>query len=756
MQDVRGTVRGRDGLGRGYLGLCALVIALFGLVFAAVLLTGWAGGLSVEAVSNIAQFAGPLLALGLCFGGSRAQADTGASGMARRQRWAARLLGLGTCSWVLGQICWTYYELVVHRAAPTPSWADAGFLGAYPLLLAGFLLLPRHALLFASRLRVVVDSLLVVVVAAIFSWYFLVGPALFQGDAPLAAKLISAAYPFGDLLLFSALLMLVIRRTNMVAAPAPQLLAAALLIVIVVDSIYSYQIGRGTYSTGTILDLGWPVEFMLVALAAGIIRAATGRSGIADSPKPPAAPGARSWRLCLPYLPLPAVAALLLHIWGTVGADELEWGVNIGAGLLLLLILLRQVIALSENTGLYRRLQATHGELTASHMALTAANGRLEALATIDPLTGLPNHRAMVAALDHELERAHHNRQPCALLFLDIDHFKALNDGYGHPAGDTVLAGFGAIVGGCLRAIDTVGRWGGEEFVVVLPQRNRAAGTAVANQVRAAVAAWPFPIGGGTQLTCSIGIAAYPQDAEERDGLIAAADRAMYAAKHLGRNQVRAADDLAVGALLDAGALSDSREEAALVGTVEALVGLVAARDHYTALHTGEVGGLAVRVALALGCAPTEVRMIGLAGRLHDVGKVAIPDAVLQKPGRLSPEEWAMMQTHPVVGANIVGRVPVLRGLAPIIRGHHERWDGAGYPDQIAGAAIPLGARILAIVDAYSAITTDRPYRAARDADWALGELRRCAGSQFDPVVVEALVRVLDVATARAADAVAG
>ncbi len=282
----------------GRLGLGALFIAVFNLSFALVLLIGRGSGLPVEAISNIAQFAGPLLVLALCFGG-RLRAGVGA-GQVSRQIWAARLLGLGAASFSLGQMCWTYYELVAHRAAPTPSWADAGFIGVYPLLLAGFLLLPRQALLLTSRLRVVFDSLLMVVVAATFSWYFLVGPTLFQGNAPLAAKLITAAYPFGDLLLFSALLMLVVRRTNMIAAPAPQLLATALLIVIVVDSVFSYQIGHGTYATGTLLDLGWPVEFMLVGLAAGAIRAATGRADSADGHKPQAETVPRPWRLLIP------------------------------------------------------------------------------------------------------------------------------------------------------------------------------------------------------------------------------------------------------------------------------------------------------------------------------------------------------------------------------------------------------------------------------------------------------------------------
>jgi HD-GYP domain-containing protein (c-di-GMP phosphodiesterase class II) len=260
----------------------------------------------------------------------------------------------------------------------------------------------------------------------------------------------------------------------------------------------------------------------------------------------------------------------------------------------------------------------------------------------------------------------------------------------------------------------------------------------------------PFAIGGGMRLTCSIGVAAYTQDAEERDGLIVAADQAMYAAKHLGRNQARAADDPAVGALVVGEQLGNPREEAALTGTVEALAGLVAARDHYTGQHITEVGALAVRLALALDCIAAEARMVGLAGRLHDIGKVAIPDTILLKPGRLSPQEWALMKTHPVVGADIVSRIPALRGLAPAIRSHHERWDGHGYPDGLAREMIPLGARILAVADAYSAITTDRPYQPARDADWALAEMQRCSGVQFDPAVVEALARVL-ATTARTA-----
>jgi diguanylate cyclase (GGDEF)-like protein len=382
-------------------------------------------------------------------------------------------------------------------------------------------------------------------------------------------------------------------------------------------------------------------------------------------------------------------------------------------------------------------------ELRAHNAALVTANTRLEALATTDPLTGLPNHRALVAALDHEVGRAHRYGRPCAVLFLDLDHFKALNDAYGHTAGDTALRELAGVVRSTLRGVDLLGRWGGEEFVALLPETDAAGALDAAERVRAAVAACTLTVGGGTHLTCSLGIAAYPHNAEDRDSLVAAADQAMYVAKCLGRNQVRAASDPAVAALQTAQRTGDSREETALAGTVEALAMLVAVRDCYTGQHTQEVARLAVRLALALGLNPAEARMVGLAGRLHDLGKVAVPDAVLQKRGHLTAEEWALVHRHPGVGADVVSRVPALRALAPLIRAHHERWDGRGYPEGLAGEAIPLGGRIVGVANAYAAMMSDRPYRRAAGAAWALEEVRRAAGTRFDPTVVAALERVL-------------
>ena len=394
-----------------------------------------------------------------------------------------------------------------------------------------------------------------------------------------------------------------------------------------------------------------------------------------------------------------------------------------------------------ELLNIQAELEAQNEELLSAHLSLAESNSRLEALATTDPLTGLLNHRSMVDALDAELAHAAHLELPCAVLFLDIDHFKALNDTLGHVAGDAALQEFAAIARECLPG-QIVGRWGGEEFLALLPETTREQALAAAETVRQTVAARTLAVAGGLRLTCSVGVASYPADGPERDTLLQAADAAMYAAKRLGRNQVRRADDPAVKAL-QGDETSASREEEALAGTVEALAALVSARDRYSQRQTEEMGLMSVLLAQALGLSGREARQIGVAGRLHDIGKVAVPDTLLHKTGMLEEGEMDYLRRHPVVGAEVFSHVPGLRPLAPLIRAHQERWDGTGYPDGLRGDAIPLGARILAVADAYAAITSDRPYQPARNAAQAWLEIERQSGTQFDPAVVQALGEVL-------------
>ena len=614
------------------------------------------------------------------------------------------------------------------------------------------------------RVRILLDGLMIMTAIFTFSWYFILGPMLLEGGETALGKIVGTAYPFSDLLLIFCLLLLAFRSNGVAVRTAIRILAAALTVIIITDSLYGYQTVHGTFTVGSWLEIGWLVGYMLLGLAAQAMRPAHrpqeacpegALAEAGDAHKTSGGiPSLR--RSLLPYAFVPAVGLLVLGIQHIgIEDDGLEVGVYIGGAILIGLLLVRQIFALWEiitsakyTQQLHAELVTTHQELQENNAALSQANARLESLATTDPLTGLPNHRTLIAAIDQELKRSQRTYRPCALLFLDLDHFKAINDGYGHPVGDAVLCEFAATTRAYLRDIDTPGRWGGEEFMAILPETDTEGALAAAERLRAGIAGHSFSAGGGMRLTCSVGVATYPFDSEERGGLVAAADRAMYGAKKLGRNQVRKADDPAILALETD--QPGSREDDTLVGTIEALTALVEARDHYTGEHTSRVSALATRLALALGLDASEAYMIGLVGRLHDIGKVAVPDVVLLKPSRLTEEEQLLIRKHPVVGGDVVSRVPSLRMIAPSIRAHHEQWDGSGYPDGLAGERIPLGARIVATADAYEAMTTDRPYQPARERAWALAELRRCAGTQFDPSVVEVLERVIKAETIRA------
>ncbi len=390
-----------------------------------------------------------------------------------------------------------------------------------------------------------------------------------------------------------------------------------------------------------------------------------------------------------------------------------------------------------------RSINRLYQEIEEQNAKLAENNTRLLTLSTTDPLTELPNHRALLSTLKQELERAQRYSRPCSLLFLDLDHFKAFNDGYGHAAGDTVLRDFAGTLSTTIRSMDTVGRWGGEEFIVILPEASAEEALEIAERIRKAVSFHSFEINGGLHLTCSIGAACYPEHTCELDELISAADQAMYGAKHLGRNQVRLVSDPAVSVLLNREATEGGREETALRGTVEALVELVERRDHSLGHHSQQVSELARQLARAAGLSQEEAQGVALAGLLHDIGKVAISDAILQKPGPLTEEEKEQMRKHSIVGAEVLNHIPSLRPLVPVIRTHHEWWNGRGYPDQLKAEEIPLAARLIAVVDAYTVMITEQVYQHACSSTEALDELRKCAGTQFDPMAVEALCNLL-------------
>lgn len=358
--------------------------------------------------------------------------------------------------------------------------------------------------------------------------------------------------------------------------------------------------------------------------------------------------------------------------------------------------------------------------------------------ALTDALTGVYNRRFLEARLAEELRRASSLGYPTSLLFLDIDRFKWVNDTFGHDVGDQLLCDVARVLAAQLRGVDVVARFGGDEFVVILPESDRAGAILVATRLQEALAGSALKgLPEGCSITVTIGAATSPEDGTRPSELMVSADSAMLRGKRAGRNRIEIFGSASVPVVPE----PPRREETAVLRT---LIAALEVRDHATAQHSREVAALSARIARHMGCDPERVRECGQAGLLHDVGKLHTPLEILLKPGPLDEVERTIMNLHAEIGAELVQALAPVRHLAPAIRASQEFFDGKGYPDGIAGEVIPVAARVVAVADAFHAMRNDRPYRAALPEDVAVAELRRCAGSQFDPAVVTALLELIE------------
>jgi diguanylate cyclase (GGDEF)-like protein/putative nucleotidyltransferase with HDIG domain len=351
-------------------------------------------------------------------------------------------------------------------------------------------------------------------------------------------------------------------------------------------------------------------------------------------------------------------------------------------------------------------------------------------LALTDPLTGLGNHRHFHERLQGDLDKAQAEGFPLTLCLLDIDNFKQINDRFGHPIGDRVLAE----IAGRLRQGGEAFRLGGDEFALLLPRRDEHEGFSIAKAVIERVSAAICEHGG--KVSMSAGIATYPQHGVERSELVRVADSALYLAKEHGKNRVRVYRPHLVE-LSELRRLAEGPDRAARLRAAASLAHAVDARDAYTGSHSYMVGELAARVARRMGLEGEEVELTRLAGSLHDLGKLAIPEEILRKPGPLNEAERLVLERHPQIGYRMLDSLGV-EPVATWVLHHHERWDGGGYPERLGEGEIPLGSRILFVADAYDAMTTERVYRSKLSHERAIAELERCAGTQFDPNVVAA------------------
>ncbi|MBY0357109.1 MAG: diguanylate cyclase [Candidatus Obscuribacterales bacterium] len=433
----------------------------------------------------------------------------------------------------------------------------------------------------------------------------------------------------------------------------------------------------------------------------------------------------------------------------------------------------------------------------ADQLATALTNSRLykrvERQATIDGLTGLFNHRTGQEKLSEQLRVAERYKRNLCVVMMDVDHFKSINDNHGHPVGDTVLRSVAHVIRRDCRDVDIPIRYGGEEFLLVLPEVNLEGASVVAERLRKTLSREIiYHDSVKLNVTASIGIACFPDDADNQQQLLELADKALYMSKRMGRNQVHSAAELnfseyrknaalppADQAVINqdtvASDLSASQPEISapspdpvvrgvvseslkapetpvednsplvpeVVDTVRKMAGALYAKSEYNKVHHLETARFAEMVAKVLNLSQKQVEQIRVASLLHDVGLLHVPDDILNKSEQITAEELKVLMQHPTLGAEMLRSIPALHEICDILESHHECWDGTGYPRGLRGEEIPIAARIVSIVDAYHAMISDRPYRQAMAPEKAKSVLKESSGSQFDPYFVDIFLTVL-------------
>jgi two-component system, cell cycle response regulator len=548
----------------------------------------------------------------------------------------------------------------------------------YPLACAGMALLAS-----AGRERVAarmwVDGLLAALTVAALIVALAFDPIVeaTHGDASQLA--INLSYPIGDVVLIGFVL---IAFATQAWRPGRgwALFGFGIALSAVADTLYVYQDAVGSYRDGSFVDALWPAAVLCCGWAAW-------------QPWRAARVGSAYGRQTFVFPSAFAVIAL-----GLLAYDHFV-PISDAAALLataaLVVAIGRAAITFRDNTTL---LYATRAE------ALT------------DGLTGLPNRRRLMQDLARALgtdergeQRLHQHRvQPATFAFFDLDGFKGYNDTFGHAAGDMLLDRLARRLAAAVEGHGRAYRLGGDEFCVLLDGRLELTDPRMVVCSRALEEQ-----GEGFRVGASRGAVTLPDEADNPTHALQLADQRMYANKRDTR--------------------TSSRRQ-----TRDVLLQVLREREPELHHHLAGVAALAVAVGRRLALSAEQLDEVTRAAELHDVGKIAIPDEILHKPAALDADEWQLMRQHTIIGDRILGAAPAMRPVAEIVRASHERWDGDGYPDGLAGEEIPLGARIVSVCDAFHAMTTPRAYQATLERDAALAELRRCAGTQFDPAVVEA------------------
>ncbi len=360
---------------------------------------------------------------------------------------------------------------------------------------------------------------------------------------------------------------------------------------------------------------------------------------------------------------------------------------------------------------------------------------KLQRLAITDELTDIYNQRQFRILLDREITNANANNSSLGLIMMDIDNFNMYNDLYGHECGDNILKGTSAILKSIVKQNGYVCRYGGDEFAIIFPNTDLETLEMVAyniihkfNMVRSGY----FSEKLSEKVTLSIGLSEYPNRSCSKSELISHSDMALYHAKNLGKGRVHLYQDII--SQIRKNINSDNQQ---LIGAFKGLLSTISAKDKYTHAHSERVSSYAVLIGKAMNLSNNELSVLEYAGLLHDIGKIEIPKTLLNKHGILTDDEQDIIRQHPVYSENILEPLEDIDNLMDYVRHHHERFDGSGYPDGLAGYEISLGARILCVADSFDAMISERPYSKRKTTEEALHELRLYSGTQFDPEIVD-------------------
>ncbi|MGZ4409514.1 MAG: HD domain-containing phosphohydrolase, partial [Gaiellaceae bacterium] len=577
-----------------------------------------------------------------------------------RVAWLAIAIGL-----LLSTVGDFVYDFAYGANPPYPSFADAFYLGFYPALYVGLVLLVRRRVSgFNSSLWL--DGLMAATAAGALGGSVLLEVVVTSTHGSRLVVLTNLSYPLGDIVLL-ALVVFVFAVVGRHPGRAWAMIGAGLLLNTVGDAVFLYQSSTNSYVEGTFVDVLWPTSLVLIALSAWQSPAGRRRGGLEQRA----------------LFATPIVCGLIgvgVLVDATVQhVHPLAVALAVAA---IALVLVRAGLTLRENAALLERSQRE---------------------SVTDALTGLGNRRKLVVDLERYLASATPD-EPHLLAIFDLNGFKDYNDTFGHPAGDAMLARLAGKLADAVAPAGCAYRLGGDEFCALLP----ASETLLDRAARAL-----HEPGESFDVSSAFGAVTLPVEARDQSAALRLADERLYAHKQ--------------------------QSGGGRGGPHEVLMRALAEREPDLRTHVAGVALLAAAVGRLLGLGSQSLEELRLAAELHDVGKLAIPDTVLKKREPLDDEDWQFIRRHTVIGERILAGAPALRSIGEIVRSTHERWDGGGYPDALKADQIPLAARIIAVCDAYSAMISDRPYRPTLTPQQALAELEACAGTQFDPQIVQTL-----------------